>query len=167
MGTYLVDVDMAGGKKLGSGNVFLIINDMAVAYNERLDGEVERTLGLRIFVGRVDIGFLNRLIIDNVIIYDKEQVDMLKAGRISAKFDIIDLSRGRITRDVEKPFNSCHINNYEVQNYKFFLTYTEIYLFFFRCLRFFEYFCIGFLESIGIKTDVYKNTLIYLLVWQM
>ena len=70
-------------------------------------------------------------------------------------------------RDVEKPFNSCHINNYEVQNYKFFLTYTEIYLFFFRCLRFFEYFCISFLESIGIKTDVYKNTLIYLLVWQM
>ena len=52
MGTYLVDVDMAGGKKLGSGNVFLIINDMAVAYNERLDGEVERALGLRIFGGQ-------------------------------------------------------------------------------------------------------------------
>lgn len=54
-------------------------------------------LGSRVKIGRVDIGFLNRLIIDNVIIYDKEQVDMLKAGRISAKFDIIDLSRGRIT----------------------------------------------------------------------
>ncbi len=54
-------------------------------------------LGTRVKIGRVDIGFLNRLIIDNVIIYDKEQVDMLKAGRISAKFDIIDLSRGRIT----------------------------------------------------------------------
>ena len=54
-------------------------------------------LGTRVRIGRVDIGFLNRLIIDNVIIYDKEQVDMLKAGRISAKFDIIDLSRGRIT----------------------------------------------------------------------
>ena len=52
MGTYLVDVDMAVGKKLGSGNVFLIINDMAVAYNERLDGEVERALGLRIFGGQ-------------------------------------------------------------------------------------------------------------------
>ncbi len=54
-------------------------------------------LGTGVKIGRVDIGFLNRLIIDNVIIYDKEQVDMLKAGRISAKFDIIDLSRGRIT----------------------------------------------------------------------
>ena len=54
-------------------------------------------LGTRVKIGRVDIGFLNRLIIDNAIIYDKEQVDMLKAGRISAKFDIIDLSRGRIT----------------------------------------------------------------------
>lgn len=54
-------------------------------------------LGTRVKIGRVDIGFLNRLIIDNVIVYDKEQVDMLKAGRISAKFDIIDLSRGRIT----------------------------------------------------------------------
>lgn len=54
-------------------------------------------LGTEVKIGRVDIGFLNRLIIDNVIIYDKEQVDMLKAGRISAKFDIIDLSRGRIT----------------------------------------------------------------------
>ena len=54
-------------------------------------------LGTKVKIGRVDIGFLNRLIIDNVVIYDKEQVDMLKAGRISAKFDIIDLSRGRIT----------------------------------------------------------------------
>lgn len=54
-------------------------------------------LGTKVRIGRVDIGFLNRLIIDNVIIYDKEQVDMLKAGRISAKFDIIDLSQGRIT----------------------------------------------------------------------
>lgn len=58
---------------------------------------VSDKLGTRVKIGRVDIGFLNRLIIDNVIIYDKEQVDMLKAGRISAKFDIIDLSRGRIT----------------------------------------------------------------------
>lgn len=58
---------------------------------------VSDKLGTRVKIGRVDIGFLNRLIIDNVIIYDKEQVDMLKAGRISAKFDIIDLSRGHIT----------------------------------------------------------------------
>lgn len=58
---------------------------------------VSDKLGTRVKIGRVDIGFLNRLIIDNVIIYDNEQVDMLKAGRISAKFDIIDLSRGRIT----------------------------------------------------------------------
>lgn len=58
---------------------------------------VSDKLGTSVKIGRVDIGFLNRLIIDNVIIYDKEQVDMLKAGRISAKFDIIDLSRGRIT----------------------------------------------------------------------
>lgn len=58
---------------------------------------VSDKLGTRVKIGRVDIGFLNRLIIDNVIIYDKEQIDMLKAGRISAKFDIIDLSRGRIT----------------------------------------------------------------------
>ena len=28
-------------------------------------------LGTRVKIGRVDIGFLNRLIIDNVIIYDK------------------------------------------------------------------------------------------------
>ena len=55
---------------------------------------LSETLGTEVKIGRVDLGFLNRIIIDDVTIYDREQVEMLSVGRLSAKFDLSLLSRG-------------------------------------------------------------------------
>lgn len=54
-------------------------------------------LGTKVKVGRVDIGFLNRVIIDNVRIYDQNNKSMLYATRLAAKIDIIPIFEGRIS----------------------------------------------------------------------
>ena len=55
-----------------------------------------KKLGTKVAIGRVDLGFLNRLIIDDVSIQDQTGGMMLEAKRISAKFDILPLTQGRI-----------------------------------------------------------------------
>lgn len=42
-------------------------------------------LGTRVEIGRVDVGFLNRLVIDDVHIYDQQHKPMLFATRLAAK----------------------------------------------------------------------------------
>jgi len=54
---------------------------------------VSSKLGTKVSVGRVDLGFLNRLIIDDVEILDQSGKSMLSAARLTAKLDIEDLSR--------------------------------------------------------------------------
>ena len=60
----------------------------------RLVGE---KLGTTVKVGRVDLGFLNRLILDDVVIYDQRQKEMLKVARMTAKIDVAPLAIGRIS----------------------------------------------------------------------
>lgn len=55
------------------------------------------TLGTKVTVGRVDLGFLNRLIIDDVTIYDKADKAMIRASRLSANIDYYPLTRGKIS----------------------------------------------------------------------
>lgn len=57
---------------------------------------LEKKLGTRVIIGKVNLGFLNRIIIDDVTIYDQQQKKMLSAGRMSAKFDYIPLTQGRV-----------------------------------------------------------------------
>ena len=54
-------------------------------------------LGTRVEVGRVDVGFLNRVIVDNVRIYDQKHKKLLFATRVAAKVDIIPLFEGRVS----------------------------------------------------------------------
>ena len=60
----------------------------------RLVGE---KLGTTVKVGRIDLGFLNRLILDDVVIYDQRQKEMLKVARMTAKIDVAPLAIGRIS----------------------------------------------------------------------
>ena len=53
-------------------------------------------LGTEVSVGRVSIGLPNRIIIDDVLIKDQRQQPMLSSARLSAKLDLIPLTRGRI-----------------------------------------------------------------------
>ena len=49
---------------------------------------VERELGTRVKVGRVDPGFLNRIIIEDLTIWDQNKKEMVRVARLSAKIDI-------------------------------------------------------------------------------
>ena len=53
-------------------------------------------LGTHVSVGRVDIGLLNRIIIDDVSIMDQQNKQMLSISRLSASIDLIPLSDGKI-----------------------------------------------------------------------
>lgn len=52
---------------------------------------LSKKLGTKVEVGRVDLGFLNRVVIDDVRIYDQQHKKMLCATRMSATIDIIPL----------------------------------------------------------------------------
>lgn len=54
-------------------------------------------LGAPVSVGKVDVGFFNRIIIDDVALLDKRGKQMLWVSRLSAKFSYLDLMRGKIS----------------------------------------------------------------------
>ena len=53
-------------------------------------------LGTQVSVGRVDVGFLNRITIDDVNIRDQQNEPLLNAARLSAKIDFLALAKGKI-----------------------------------------------------------------------
>ena len=53
-------------------------------------------LGTEVSVGRVDWGFLNRIIIDDFAMRDREQRPLLRVSRMAVSVDLAALSRGRI-----------------------------------------------------------------------
>ena len=58
---------------------------------------LSETLGTEVSIGRVDLGFLDRIIIDDVTILDQQNQPMLVITRLSAKIDIWPLTQGRIS----------------------------------------------------------------------
>ena len=54
-------------------------------------------LGTKVSVGRIDLGFINRLIIDDVYVYDQKGKQMLRVARLSAKIDPIALLEDRLS----------------------------------------------------------------------
>lgn len=61
---------------------------------EALLGDV---LGTEVSVGRVDLGFLTRIIIDDVVVKDQQHQDMLRVNRLSAKLDLLEMTEGRLS----------------------------------------------------------------------
>ena len=53
--------------------------------------------GTTVTVGKVNLGFFNRIIIDDVSMLDQQQHHLLRATRLSAKFSYLDLLKGRVT----------------------------------------------------------------------
>ena len=54
-------------------------------------------LGTQVYIGRVSLGLLNRVIIDDVTVMDQQGKRMLYASRLSAKFNMLDLPRKKIS----------------------------------------------------------------------
>lgn len=62
---------------------------------EEISDAFERKLGTKVVVGKVDIGLLNRVIMDGVEIYDQQNKLMVKASRLAAKLDYYQLVKNR------------------------------------------------------------------------
>ena len=58
---------------------------------------LSKKLGTQVEVGKVDIGLLNRVIIDDFELYDQQDKKMLSATRLSAKVDIPSLLKGKVS----------------------------------------------------------------------
>ena len=73
---------------------------------------VGKKLGTKVEVRQIDLGFLNRLILDNVIIYDQQQQQMVNAARITARVDIASLAVGKISISSAQLFGA-HLQLYK------------------------------------------------------
>lgn len=62
----------------------------------RIADVVAEKLDTRVSIGHVDLGFFNRIIIDDILIYDQQQKEMLRANRLTAKIELIPLTQGKI-----------------------------------------------------------------------
>ncbi len=59
--------------------------------------ELSNVLHTHLTIGRINIGLLNRIIIDDVVMDDQHGKEMLKITRLSAKFEFIPLFKGKIS----------------------------------------------------------------------
>lgn len=69
-----------------------IQHQMAVIVTSELKQIVETELS----IGRINIGMLNRIIVDDIYLNDRSGEEMLKVTRLSAKFEILPLLKGKI-----------------------------------------------------------------------
>lgn len=70
---------------------------LANTLQEEIDSKVQ--------IGRLDYGFPNRIIIDDLLIYDKAGKEMLKATRASAKISIKELMQNKISFSLVQLFS--------------------------------------------------------------
>lgn len=77
----------------------------------------EELLQTEIHIDRVNIGFLNRVILNNVIIKDQDNQHLLTAAKLSAKLEILPLFKGRISISSIQ-FYGFNINLYRTENEK-------------------------------------------------
>ena len=72
---------------------------------------ISSKLNTRVEIGRVDLGFLNRLVIDNTTIYDQGGKPMVRAARMAVRIDLLQLVEGRIRISSAQVF-STHFTLY-------------------------------------------------------
>ena len=64
---------------------------------QKVSAALSEKLGTTVQVGRVDMGLLNRVIIDDVYVKDQQGEEMLRATRLSAKVDVLPLLKGKVS----------------------------------------------------------------------
>ena len=86
---------------------------------------LSEVLGSDVSIDRVELGFLNRIILDDVTMLDQENKEMLRVGRLSAKIDLLPLVNGKISISSAQLFGA-HAQFYKadslaIPNYQFVL----------------------------------------------
>lgn len=59
--------------------------------------ELGKVLGSELSIGNVDIGLLNRIVVSDLRLLDRQGSELLKVTRLSAKFDLLPLFEGKIS----------------------------------------------------------------------
>lgn len=59
--------------------------------------EVSELLESEVSISKINIGLFNRIIIDDLLLNDQSGEEMLKVSRLSAKFSVLPLFRGRVS----------------------------------------------------------------------
>ena len=67
---------------------------------------IGKQLGTEVSIERVDVGFLNRLIVDGLLVKDQEHRNMLEVGRMSVKLELLPLSEGKVVISSAQLFNA-------------------------------------------------------------
>lgn len=62
----------------------------------KVSDALSKKLGTVVSVGRVDLGFLNRVIVDQLLVLDQRGDSLLCASRVAAKVDLFPATRGQI-----------------------------------------------------------------------
>ena len=78
---------------------------------EKVAGVASNLLGTQVSIGRLDVGLLNRIIIDSLVIHDQHQQEMIRASRVSVKMDVMPLMDGKIAISSAQLFGA-HFNLY-------------------------------------------------------
>lgn len=60
-------------------------------------GALGDALGTEVTIGRVDVGLLNRVIVEDMLVRDRAGEELLKVARLSAKYDVLPLFRGQVS----------------------------------------------------------------------
>jgi len=63
----------------------------------RVASVLARKLGTRVAVGNVNVGLFDRVVVDDIAIFDQSHKPMLMTKRASAKINLADLAQGKIT----------------------------------------------------------------------
>ena len=74
---------------------------------------IGRKLGTEASVGRIDLGFFNRIIIDRVNIKDRQMTDLLTADRLTARLQLLPLLEGRVSISSAQLFG-VHVHLYHL-----------------------------------------------------
>ena len=80
-----------------AGIVLLHVPAVQTAIGSEIAGALAKKFGTKVRVGRVDLGFFNRFIVDDVLLWDQNGHQMLRASRMSVKFDYLSLAQGRFS----------------------------------------------------------------------
>ncbi len=59
--------------------------------------QLSQVLKTEVSIGKINMGLLNRIIIDDVLLNDQQGQEMIKVTRLSAKFDITPFFEGKIS----------------------------------------------------------------------
>ncbi|MDR1003508.1 MAG: translocation/assembly module TamB [Prevotellaceae bacterium] len=63
----------------------------------RVAGELSRIVGSEVSIGNIDLGLLNRIIIDDLSLPDRSGKEMLRVSRMAVHFELLPLLKGRIS----------------------------------------------------------------------